>query len=91
MRKATDDEVNKFHGYVAAIKNYYQRESTPPRVRGLMIAQDYTRRGNDIRLGLEQVADPKLEFKKWDSVLHETEALHVSWLSVSQRRAHRES
>ena len=54
-----------------------------------MIAQDYTRRARLLRANLEQVVDPKLEFKTWDSVVKETKAMHMGWLEVSKRRAER--
>ena len=86
VHRVDDNEIHKFHNYVLAAKEYYDKNSNPPRVRGLMIAQDYTRRANLVRKSLEQTANPKLEFKTWDSVVSETERMHLGWLEVSRRR-----
>ena len=86
-RRATDGEVHKFHGYVLAVKEHYDKSSDKPRVRGLMIAQDYTAKAKAVRESLEQVASPKLEFKTWERVIEDTERMHLGWLQVSRRRA----
>jgi hypothetical protein len=83
---ANDSEAHKFQNYVLAAKDYYDKSTDSPRVRGLMIAQGYTPRANRVRKSLEQIGDPKLEFKTWDSVVEETERMHLGWLEVSKRR-----
>ena len=86
LRAATEDEVNKFHGYVRTAVKYYSRNTEPTRVRGLMIANRYTERAEEVRDTLEQASSPKLEFKTWDRVIQDTRRLHEGWLRVSQRR-----
>lgn len=86
IHRANDREVNKFQDYVLAAKDYYDRDTHPPRVRGLMIAQDYTRKADRLRRSLEQIGAPMLEFKTWDTVIEETERMHLGWLEVSKRR-----
>ncbi len=86
VRKADEDEVNKFHQYVLAVQQHYQKNTIAPAVRGLLIAQDYTTQGDNIRRSLEKIGDPKLEFKTWSRVLEETERMHLGWLEVSEQR-----
>jgi len=86
IHKANDSEVQKFQNYVLAAKDYYDSNTHRPRVRGLMIAQDYTTRAHRLRRSLEQIGDPTLEFKMWDTVVDETERMHLGWLAVSRRR-----
>jgi hypothetical protein len=85
-RRASVDEVNAFHQYVLAVKRHYSNNSEHPAVRGLMIAQGYTGQADPVRTSLEQVGDPKLEFKTWDRSLEETERLHTGWLAVNRER-----
>ena len=89
IHKANDAEVQKFQNYVLAAKDYYDRNSRPPRVRGLMIAQDYTDRAERLRRSMEQRGVPTFEFKTWDTLIHETERMHLGWLEVSRRRVAR--
>jgi hypothetical protein len=86
VRKADESEVEKFHGYVLAIEEHYSKNTNPPRIRGLMIAQDYTAKANLKRKSLERIGVPKMEFKTWDRVIEETERMHLGWLEVSKRR-----
>jgi hypothetical protein len=86
-RRATEEEVNKFHGYVVQVQTHYSKNTKPPIVRGLMIAEDYTDRADGVRRNLEKIPDPRLEFKTWESVISETERMHRGWLVVSRRRA----
>jgi hypothetical protein len=85
-RKATKDEVDKFHFYVQSATKHAQKDSPAPRVRGLMIANDYTADARMIRATLEKSQDPVMEFKMWGSVLEETRRLHLSWLDVTKDR-----
>jgi hypothetical protein len=89
-RRATDDEVDKFAGYVLAIREHYASNTDRPTVRGLMIAQGYTAKAKLKREGYEQITDPKMEFKTWARVIDETERMHVGWLAVSERRIARD-
>ena len=85
-RKADVNEVNKFHLYVASIQNHYQKNSEPPTVRGLMIAQGYTPQADLIRKNLEG-GPVRLTFSTWDKVIDETERMHTAWLDLSRMRA----
>jgi hypothetical protein len=89
IRRASEDEVNKFHGYVGQVKVHYSKSTKLPIVRGLMIAEYYSERANIIRHDLEQILDPRMEFKTWGRVIDETEQMHRGWLTVSRRRAER--
>lgn len=91
VRKADLNEVNKFHAYVQAVVQHYAKNSQPPTVRGLMVAQGYTQQADPIRKGLEQIPSPRLEFKTWDRVLDETHRMHLGWLEVSRGRSSRVS
>ena len=86
VRKATDFEVNKFHGYVVAVTNHYAKSTERPAVRGLMIAQDYTPAGDAIRQSLETLQGVRLQFRTWDRVIDDTERMHLGWLGVSKDR-----
>lgn len=85
-RRATVDEVNKFHFYVQSAVKHAAKDSHPPRVRGLMIANDYTEDAKMVRATLEKSQDPVMEFKMWSTVLEETRRLHLSWLDVTKDR-----
>jgi hypothetical protein len=85
-RRADLGEVNAFHQYVISVQEHYQNNTEKPLVRGLMIAQGYTKQADPIRKNLEQIASPRLEFKTWDRALQETERLHTGWLAVSRER-----
>lgn len=87
LRRADEGEVQKFHSYVVGVASHYAANTHPPRVRGLMVAEGYTKRGDAIRKSLEGIPDPKLEFKTWKRVLQETERMHLGWLEVSRERA----
>lgn len=86
VRKATVDEVNKFHFYVKSAMKEAAKDSDPPRVRGLMVVNDYSEDAKIIRATLEDTSNPVMEFKKWSSVLEETQRLHLSWLNVTKDR-----
>jgi hypothetical protein len=91
INRANRDEVYKFSDYVNEVKRHYaDATSEPPRIRGLMISNGYTQQGNTTRRTQEQTTDPKLEFKTWESVIEETERLHVAWLNVAQGRGRSE-
>lgn len=85
-RKATDSEVGKFHQYVLGVQRYYARSTDTPRVRGLMIAQDYTVQANALRMSLETVQNVDLNFRTWDRIVDDTERMHLGWLAVSESR-----
>jgi hypothetical protein len=86
-RRATADEVNKFHLYVLAVRDYYQKSSEHPAVRGLMIAQGYTSQADLLRRSLEESRDVRLSFRTWDRLIDETERMHLAWLDLSRIRA----
>jgi len=86
-RRADVDEVNAFHQYVLAVQEHYAKSTDKPIVRGLMIAQGYTKQADPVRKSYEeQMKSPRLEFKTWDRVIRETEKLHTGWLAVSEER-----
>lgn len=85
-RRATLDEVNKFHFYVKSAVKHAGKDTHPPRVRGLMIANDYSEDAKMVRASLEEIQNPSMEFKMWESVLEETRRLHLSWLNVTKDR-----
>jgi hypothetical protein len=85
-RKASADEVNAFHQYVLAVEEHYSKSTDRPILRGLMIAQGYTKQADPVRKSLEQIQSPRLEFRTWDRVLEDTERLHTGWLAVSRER-----
>lgn len=86
VRKADVSEVNKFHTYVLAVQEHYARSTDRPRVRGLMIAEDYTAQGDATRKSLETVQGIDLTFRTWSRVIEDTERMHLGWLAVSRER-----
>ena len=84
VHSASEAEVNKFHAYVLAVEREYARNSMPPSVSGLMIANGYTQRANLVKESLQGVQRVKLEFKTWDNVMENTRRLHTGWLEVTQ-------
>ncbi len=85
-RRASKDEVDKFHFYVQSAKAHAEQDNPAPRVRGLMIANDYSSDARLVRGTYEKSQDPIMEFKMWGSVLEETKRLHLSWLNVTKDR-----
>lgn len=85
-RRASDTEVESFHKYVLAVQEHYAKSSDRPQVRGLMVAQSYTKKADAVRKSFEKIGDPRLEFKTWDRVIDDTERLHTGWLAVSKDR-----
>ena len=81
---ANENEVSKFHLYNLAVLEHYSKNSTPPSVNGIMIANGYTRRADRARKSLQEVQGVKLEFRTWDSVIENTRRLHVGWLEVTR-------
>ena len=86
LRKADVDEVNKFHTYVLAVQAHYAKSTDRPRVRGLMIAQDYTGIADATRKSLEGITTVQLAFRTWERVIDDTERMHLGWLAVSKDR-----
>lgn len=86
-RRVDNDEVDKFHDRVLAAEEHFDRSTVRPNVRGLMIAQAYTRDANRKRRSLEGIPRPVMEFRTWNDVIEETERLHRAWLEVESRRA----
>lgn len=86
IHRANDQHVPKFLGYVTAAHAYAQRNTTPPAVTGLMVAQDFTPAGLRMKNTLEQPTNPRMMFRTWDRVIHDTERLHMSWLEAERRR-----
>ena len=87
VRTVNDSEIEKFATYVSAVKEHYSRNTHPPSIKGLMVAQNYSARAEAKRRMYEQVTDPTMGFKTWDSVIEETRRMHVGWLELSRRRA----
>ena len=86
VHRANDEEVHKFHLYTVAIQQHFAKETSPPRVRGLMIAQDYTGKADLIRKSLESNQQVPMTFRTWERVIDDTERMHLGWLAVSQQR-----
>ena len=87
LHRANDDEIDKFSTYVLAVHDYLGRNSSPPIVRGLLVASGYTQAADRKRRLLSQSLDPRMEFKTWDAVIHGTKNMHEGWLAVSTKRA----
>ena len=85
IHRPNEGEVNKFHSYVLGVYANYSRNTTPPSVSGLMIANGYTQRADRTRRSLEQVREVQLEFQTWDNVIENTRRLHTGWLEVTTR------
>lgn len=86
-RRVTPEEVTKFHLYLLKVREYYQKSTEYPSIRGLMIAQGYTKQADSLRKSLEQNPDVRLAFRTWDRVIDETERMHMAWLDLSRKRA----
>ncbi len=86
IRKASDSEVQKFHQYVLAVQDHYAKSTDRPRIRGLLIAQDYTAKADAVRKSLEKIPDPNLAFRTWERVIEDTKRMHEGWLGVSEKR-----
>ena len=84
IHRVSDTEVNKFHSYVLGVQEHYARSSTRPAVRGLMVANDYTKKANMVRQSLQELRGVRLEFRTWDSVIDITRRLHTGWLEVTR-------
>lgn len=87
LRRVTETEIDKFHGYVVSVVDHYSKGSRPPAVHGLMVAQDYSAKADRKRRTFERVPAPTFIFKTWDTVIDETRRMHEGWLAVSQRRS----
>ena len=85
IHRANEQEVYKFHNYVLAVRDHYSRNSSPPTVSGLMIANGYTGKADRVRKDLQGNREVKFEFKTWDSVIENTRLLHTGWLKVTRR------
>ncbi len=86
VHRVSMNEVNKFHSYVLGARDYYDRNTYPPFVSGLMIADGYTETADRTRRSLEQVREVKLAFSTWATVIDNTRRLHTGWLEVTQRK-----
>jgi hypothetical protein len=86
-RRVSPEEVTKFHLYVLAVRDHYQKSTDHPSVRGLMIAQGYSRQANSLRTSLENSSDVRLAFRTWTRIIDETERMHLAWLDLSRKRA----
>lgn len=84
--RANDQHVSKFLGYVSAANASVRRNSNPPTVTGLMVAQDFTPAGLETKSTLEQTTNPRMMFRTWDRVIRDTERLHTVWLEAERRR-----
>ena len=86
VRKASLEEVYAFHTYVVAVRDYFNQNTNPPTVRGLMICEGYTAQADPVRKSLQESRDVRLEFKTWSRVVEDTEKLHLGWLKSTRRR-----
>lgn len=87
VHRASDDEVDKFVSYVLAVEDHLGKNSSPPSVRGLMIASDYTKAADRKRKSYDQIVQPRMEFKTWELVIAGTRNMHEGWLAVSTKRS----
>ncbi len=85
VRKVSPNEVTKFQDYLNQAVQVYARDRHPPRISGMMIADGFSaaawQRAKMIIPGV------RLHYRKWATVVHETERLHRGWLAVATRRA----
>jgi hypothetical protein len=84
LHRVSEEEVNKFHSYVLGVYAEYDRNTSPPLVSGLMIANGYSERADRTRRSLEQVREVRLEFQTWGNVIDNTRQLHTGWLEVTR-------
>ena len=84
LHQVSKEEVNKFHSYVLGVYAEYGRNTSPPLVSGLMIANGYSERADRTRRSLEQVREVRLEFQKWGNVIDNTRQFHTGWLGVTR-------
>lgn len=84
--RANETEVNNFHLYTLAVRAHYAKSTNPPRVRGLMIAQNYTAKADLVRANLESNQAVPLTFRTWDRIIEDTERMHMGWLELSRTR-----
>ena len=77
-------EITKFELYVLQIQRHYARNSSPPIVSGLMIANDYTDKADLLRQRKQQGTEARLEFRTWNGVIDNTRRLHTGWLKVTR-------
>lgn len=83
-RKVAPDDIEKFHRYYVTLDKHLRKVDTyPPTVQGIMVATDYTQQAADLKASFEKTG---LEFRSWQSVLDETERLHLGWLALSRSR-----
>ena len=86
VHRVTRHEVYKLHSYVLGVQNrYYDVRNAPPRVSGLMIANEYTKDAKITKSSLEKQTDVNLEFRTWSDVVEHTRRLHTSWLEVTRK------
>ncbi len=86
VHRVTLKEVQKLHVYVLIVKNYLASVKTnPPRISGLMIANEYTEDAKMIKTSFEKQPDVSLKFQTWSDVVENTWRLHTGWLEVTRK------
>lgn len=84
--RVTLKEVQKLHVYVLSVKSHLASVKTnPPRISGLMIANEYTEDAKMIKSSFEKQTDVSLKFQTWIDVVENTRRLHTGWLEVTRK------
>ncbi len=83
--RVSAEEVSKFHDYVDGAERAHASDPHPPRVSGIMIADDFS----DPAKGRMRRQNPgvRVHYRTWATVIRETERLHQGWLAVATKRA----
>ncbi len=85
VRRVGAQEVTKFQDYLIQAEQVHARDDQPPRVSGIMIAEDFSAPArNRARMEIPGV---RLYYRTWGRVIRETKRLHRGWLAVATRRA----
>jgi len=85
-KHADQQEVAKFAEYLSVVEESFNASTERPNViRGLMIAEGYTTRGERVKRQLEEPG--RLEFKTWSQVIDYSKRFHLGWLEVTKMRA----
>ena len=89
VRRVSAQEVTKFQDYMIQTKKALARDSHPPQVSGIMIADAFSDSARD-RAEME-IPGVRAHYRTWSRVIRETERLHRGWLAVATRRARGEN
>lgn len=76
--------IERFRKQVAGVREHYGKSESPPFIRGLLIAADFSPASTAVGRDLEGT---RLHFKSWAKTLDDSTRMHRGWLAVSKRRA----